>query len=313
MEGTLGFVERGTLRGGSREAALSGGLAKARRPAAGFARASPLGGHVRGCASIRQDWLLRPFEPRACDRRCPGHQDRGNQARCEQSLPGRARGGESRHGPLIRGSSAGQASQEAPRKSKFSQEAGHPESGSRGQPRRRRTGLGRSRSCSWIVEIAGVGFRCPSTSCESGRRGLDTEARRSGPSTTSSFDEAAVKAGLVLFPGRARQRASAAGTRPSPWPNTPRGGSAARRALDRGLTGPSGAGSKRKQGTSRARPKLGARRQAGLYPRSRRSSGFGLVGGCGSLPPRRKSKGKVIRESDDPEGARIVTSVAEVG
>lgn len=163
------------------------------------------------------------------------------------------------------------------------------------------------------MEIAGIGFRCPSTPCESGRRGLDTEARRSGLPTTSSFDEATVKADLVLFPGRARQRASAAGTRPSPWPNTPRGGSAARRAIDRRLTGPGGAGSKRKRGTSRAKPKLEARRQAGLYPRSRRSSGFGLVGGRGSPPPRRKPKGKVIRDSSDPESARIVTSVAEVG
>lgn len=163
------------------------------------------------------------------------------------------------------------------------------------------------------MEIAGIGFRCPSTPRESVRRGLDTEARRSGLPTTSSFDEAAVEADLVLFPGRARQRASAAGTRPSPWPNTPRGGSAARRALDRELTGPGGAGSKRTRGTSRARPKLGARRQAGLYPRSRRSSGFGLSSGRGSRPPGRKPKGKVIRESSDPEGARIVGRLQKLG
>lgn len=169
---------------------------------------------------------------------------------------------------------------------------------SRGQPRRHpgqpgksEAGLGRSRSCSWFVEIAGIGFRCPSTFRESERsrkrvRGLDTEARRSGRSTTLSFDEAAAQAGLVLFQRRARQRASAAGTRPSPWPKTPAGGSAARRALDRELTGPSGAGSKGNRGASRARPKRGARRQARSSPRSRRWSGASPAGGSGSQPPR---------------------------
>jgi hypothetical protein len=179
--------------------------------------------------------------------------------------------------------------------------------------RRCQAGLRRSWSCSWFVEIAGIGFRCPSTPGESGRRGLDTEARRSDQPTMSSFDEAAEEADLGALPEESTTRASAAGTRPSPWPKTPEGGSAARRALDRELTGPSGAGSKGNRGTSRARPKRGARRQARLSPRSRRSPGFGLAGGSGSHPPRRKPTRKVIRESSDPQGTRIVTSVAEVG
>jgi len=105
---------------------------------------------------------------------------------------------------------------------------------------------------------------------KAGKRGLDTEARRSGRSTMLSFDEAAKEADLGALPEESTTRASAAGTRPSPWPNTPAGGSAARKALDQELTGPSGAGSKGNRGASRARPKLGARRQARLYPRSRR-------------------------------------------
>lgn len=61
-----------------------------------------------------------------------------------------------------------------------------------------------------------------SLSCESRRRGAGVEARRSGLTRSSSFDEAAVEAGLVLLAREARQRASAAGKRPSRWPKTPR-------------------------------------------------------------------------------------------
>jgi hypothetical protein len=107
--------------------------------------------------------------------------------------------------------------------------------------------------------------------CESRLRGRAIEARRSGLAKAPSFDEAAVETGLVFLARGARQRASAAGTRPSRWPNTPRGRSAPRKALDQEPTGPSSAGSKGNRGTSRARPKLGARRQARLYPRSCRS------------------------------------------
>lgn len=112
----------------------------------------------------------------------------------------------------------------------------------RGKPRAGGTGLGGSGSCSWIVEIAGVGNRPPSLPCESRRRGAGVEARRSGLARSSSFDEAAVEAGLVLLAREARQRASAAGKRPSRWPKTPRRGSAARKASDQEPTGPGGAG-----------------------------------------------------------------------
>lgn len=84
----LGRVERGALRGDPREAALPGGLAKARRLAASIAQAGSPGGHVRGCEGIRRGGLLQPFEPRACDRRCPGYRDRGNQPRSEKSRRG---------------------------------------------------------------------------------------------------------------------------------------------------------------------------------------------------------------------------------
>jgi len=50
----------------------------------------------------------------------------------------------------------------------------------RGQLRVRGTGFRRSRSCSWIVEIAGFDVRCPPSPGESRRRGLFVEARRSG-------------------------------------------------------------------------------------------------------------------------------------
>jgi hypothetical protein len=103
-------------------------------------------------------------------------------------------------------------------------------------------GLGRSRSCSWIVQIADVGARRPSPSCESRWKGHGIDGRRSGPAKSPSFDEAAVEAGLVLPSKGARQRASAAGLRPSRWPNTPQGRSAHRKALDQEPTGPSSAG-----------------------------------------------------------------------
>lgn len=121
----------------------------------------------------------------------------------EKSLLGSARSGESRDGLLTKGSSAGLASQEAVRThrrwrgaravnrrvgndqarghaklrvscrvSKHPREGmDHLESFVRGQPRRAEPGLGRSRSCSWIVPIAGEGDRRSSSFRESGRSG----------------------------------------------------------------------------------------------------------------------------------------------
>ena len=174
-------------------------------------------------------------------------------------------------------------------------------------------GLGRSRWCSWIVEIAGVGARRPSPDSESSRKGHDVGARRSDPARSTSFDEAAVEKDRVLPPKGARQRASAAGTRPSRWPKTPARGCAARRAFDREPAGPGRAGPMGNQGTSSAAPKLGTRRQARLHPRSRRSLRFGMASGRGSHPRTRKRTGTVIRESSGSPGARIVSSVAEIG
>lgn len=162
----------------------------------------------------------------------------------------------------------------------------HLGSSCRGQLRRCEPGLGRSRSCSWIVPIAGAGARrsssvCESRSRESKKRAQSTEARRSGLTRTPSFDEAAEAADLVLFrashrmwravrgevgqPARASGATRADGKAPRkgatesvsgmvsdrPPADNAGGGSEARRALDQGLTGSSGAGSRREHGTSR--------------------------------------------------------------
>ena len=185
---------------------------------------------------------------------------------------GGARSGESRIGPLIQGSSTGQALKGArpPREARRG-----------GNPRRAEMGLRRSRSCSWIVEIADVGARRPSPPCESRRRGPDGDRRRSGSAKSPSFDEAAAAANLALphervekrrerretrkgwrgvpvrravlteesgrtaaFSTRSRERdkSVSGGYATVPWPNTPSGGSTPRKALDQEPTGPSGAG-----------------------------------------------------------------------
>jgi len=102
-------------------------------------------------------------------------------------------------------------------------------------------GLERSRSCSWIVQIADVGAVCL-PAMRKRAEGSCAGGRRSGPKKSPSFDEAAVEAGLALPSKGARQRASEAGLRPSRWPNTSQGRSAHRKALDQELTGPSSAG-----------------------------------------------------------------------
>lgn len=109
-------------------------------------------------------------------------------------------------------------------------------------------GLGRSRSCSWIVEIADVGARRLHHPAQAGEEGTASTKGVLAQPKASSFDEAAVEASLALPLKGARQRASEAGLRPSPWPNTPQGGSARRKALDREPTGPRGAGSPGKPG-----------------------------------------------------------------
>jgi hypothetical protein len=174
-------------------------------------------------------------------------------------------------------------------------------------------GLGRSRSCSWIVEIADVGARRLHHPAQAGEGGTTSTKGALARPKASSFDEAAVEASLALPLKGARQRASEAGLRPSPWPNTPQGGSARRKALDQEPTGPRGAGSPGKPGDITATPKLGARRQARPHPRSRRSPKLRLGKRPWKPPPEAKVEGGVIRESSGPQGARIAMSVAEVG
>jgi len=89
MEGTLGIAERAPLRGGTQEAALLGGPAKAGFPAAGLAQAGSPGELVTGVRSVHPARSASPAGwPRARDRRCPGHEGRGSNPRREQSRLG---------------------------------------------------------------------------------------------------------------------------------------------------------------------------------------------------------------------------------
>lgn len=143
---------------------------------------------------------------------------------------------------------------------------------------------------------------------------------------SSSFDEAAVEAGLVLPRGvfdrrhtlectllkkehdRGCQRQDAT----VPFGRIRQvGGSAPRKALDQEPAGPSSAGPLGNQETSTTSPKLGLRRQARPYPRSRRSPKLRLGGRPWKPPSEAKAGGGVIRESSGSEGARISMSVAE--
>jgi len=105
-------------------------------------------------------------------------------------------------------------------------------------------------------------------------RGTRNEARRSDSSRSTSFDEAAVQAGRVL-PRREhdRERQRLARDRPVGRIRHGEGALLGRLSIE-SLAGPSGAGPKGNRRTSRARPKLEDRRQAGLHPRSRRLPGF---------------------------------------
>jgi len=86
-----------------------------------------------------------------------------------------------------------------------------------------------------------------------------------------------------------------------------------RRVLDQEPAGPSGAGPQGNRGTSTARPKLGARRQARPYPRSRRSPKLRLGGRPWKPPSEAKVEDGGDSGVDRFKGARVVMSVAEVG
>lgn len=140
MEGTLGSAKCAPLRGGSQAAVLPEGLAKVGSPGAGLAQAASPGGFVTGVRFVHlTERRLPPFRSRARDRRCPGHEGRGNQPRSEQSRRGVLEPAKAVFEPLNQGSSAVRALKGA------------------WSPRRRITGatsgsapmgFGRSRSCS---------------------------------------------------------------------------------------------------------------------------------------------------------------------
>jgi hypothetical protein len=140
-------------------------------------------------------------------------------------------------------------------------------------------GLGRSRSCSWIVPIAHVGAALAAMRKQA--EGCGAGGRRPGPKKSSSFDEAAVEAGLALPSKGARQGVSEAGPRPSHGRTRRKDGALAGRPSIRGLQVRAALvpcfplGNRR---TSTTVPKLGAHRQASLYPRSRRSPKLRLGG-----------------------------------
>ena len=187
----------------------------------------------------------------------------------EQSSPGGARGGESRIGPLNQRRSADHVA--SPRRGGEATREGRSRGKPRGMPERGSGDRGGARG-SWRLQASVLGAL--HRHAKASGRGTRIEARRSDSSRSTSFDEAAVQAGLALpQKERDRERQRLASDRPV-GRIRPRRGRAARKVLDRAPTGPSRAGPEGNQRTSRVRPKLEDRRQAGLHPRSRRSRGF---------------------------------------
>jgi len=161
-------------------------------------------------------------------------------------------------------------------------------------------GFGRSRLCSWIVEIAGSGARRPSPASESYRKGHDVEARRSDSTKLSSFDEAAVEASRVL-PQKEhdRERQRLARDRPGGRIRQREGALLGRLSIESlrvraGRVPKETEGNQGSRRTSRARPKLEARRQARLHPRSRRSPTLRP----GGRPWKPSSNAKAVEEGD---------------
>jgi len=129
----------------------------------------------------------------------------------------------------------------------------------------------------------------PSSPCESRRKGHGADGRRSGSTKSPSFDEAAVAANLALPSGeRDRERQRQAYDRPYGRIRRREGAPFGRLSIKslqvRAVLVPLG-----NRGTSTAMPKLGARRQARLYPRSRRSPKLRL----GKRPWKPPSEAKV--------------------
>lgn len=134
-------------------------------------------------------------------------------------------------------------------------------------------------------------------------RGTRIEARRSDSSRSTPFDEGDGADGSGAPPKGARQRASAAGERPSRWLNRPRRGRAARKALRSRAYRSEQGGSKGKPEDIESQTKAGGPPSSGFPPEvisfARVSA---RVGGRGSQPRTRKRTRRVIRESSDTDG-----------
>jgi hypothetical protein len=153
----------------------------------------------------------------------------------------------------------------------------------------------------------------PSLPRESRRKGHSADGRRSGSTKSPSFDEAAVAANLALPPGerdRGRQRLVC---------DHPRGrirhreGAPFGRLSIKSLQVRAVLVSSGNRGTSTTMPKLGTRRQARLYPRSRRSPKLRLGGRPWKPPSEAKVKDGGDSGVERFKSARVVMSVAEVG
>lgn len=218
-------------------------------------------------------------QPRARDRRCPGHADRGNQARCEKSQ----RGALGRRKPYRAPD---------PRKLGWS----GPERGWATQKPYVEGNLGVQVNGAREIPVVLVDRRdCRrrrgvSTAMRKQAEGRGVDGRRPDSARPSTFDEAAVEAGLALpRKERDRGRQRLAGDRPRGRTRhregATSGGLSIKSSQVRAPLVPLG-----NRGTSKAMPKLGARRQARLYPRSRRSPKLRLGGRPWKHRPRRKSE-----------------------
>ena len=118
----------------------------------------------------------------------------------EQSSPGGARGGESRIGPLNQRRSADHVA--SPRRGGEATREGRSRGKPRGMPERGSGDRGGARG-SWRLQASVLGAL--HRHAKASGRGTRIEARRSDSSRSTSFDEAAVQAGLAL-PQKERDR-----------------------------------------------------------------------------------------------------------
>lgn len=179
-------------------------------------------------------------------------------------------------------------------------------------------------------------------SAKAGEAGRDAEARRSGLTKTSSFDEAAAEAGRVLFRAahqvwRAVRREIGQPVEASDGHASQVKGSQEGRDRERQRNGqrPSSGRQRRRKVRSSEGPRSRAYRSERRVSRAKARAIEGQTkargspssealpevtsfvwfqaSGRGSPCPRRKPKVEVIRESSGPESARNVSSVAEAG